>query len=89
MVKNLPAKPQTACSAGDLVLVRKIPWRRKWQLTPVFLPGKFHGLRSLAATVHGLTKSDTTEHAYLGTLHKKLFPWTSVPGPGSASYYTV
>ena len=23
--------------------VRKIPWRRKWQPTPVFLPGKFHG----------------------------------------------
>ena len=27
--------------------VRKISWRRKWQLTPVFLPGKFHGERSL------------------------------------------
>ena len=27
--------------------VKKIPWRRKWQLTPVFLPGKSHGLRSL------------------------------------------
>ena len=27
--------------------VRKIPWRRKWQLTPVLLPGKFHGWRSL------------------------------------------
>ena len=27
--------------------VRKIPWRRKWQPTPVFLPGKFHGWRSL------------------------------------------
>ena len=27
--------------------VRKIPWRRKWQPTPVFLPGKFHGQRSL------------------------------------------
>ena len=26
----------------------KIPWRRKWQSTPVFLPGKFHGQRSLA-----------------------------------------
>ena len=26
--------------------VRKIPWRRKWQPTPVFLPGKFHGQRS-------------------------------------------
>ena len=27
--------------------VGKIPWRRKWQPTPVLLPGKFHGLRSL------------------------------------------
>ena len=27
---------------------RKIPWSRKWQPTPVFLPGKFHGQRSLA-----------------------------------------
>ena len=27
--------------------VRKIPWRRKWQPTPVFLPGKFHGQGSL------------------------------------------
>ena len=26
----------------------KIPWRRKWQLTPVFWPGKSHGQRSLA-----------------------------------------
>ena len=28
--------------------VRKITWRRAWQLTPVFLPGKPHGQRSLA-----------------------------------------
>ena len=28
--------------------VGKIPWRREWQPTPVFLPGKFHGQRSLA-----------------------------------------
>ena len=27
--------------------VQKIPWRRKWLLTPVFLPGKFHVQRSL------------------------------------------
>ena len=27
---------------------RKIPWRRKWQPTPVFLPGEPHGQRSLA-----------------------------------------
>ena len=36
--------------------VGRISWRRKWQLTPVFLPGKFHGQRSLAATVHGVAK---------------------------------
>ena len=28
--------------------VRKIPWRSKYQLTPVFLPGKSHGQKSLA-----------------------------------------
>ena len=28
-------------------LVGKIPWRRKWQPTPVFLPGESHGQRSL------------------------------------------
>ena len=35
-------------NAGDARdRVRKIPWRRKWQPTPVFLCGKFHGQRSL------------------------------------------
>ena len=33
---------------GFSLWVRKIPWRRKWQPTPVFWPGKFHGWRSLA-----------------------------------------
>ena len=32
---------------GLLLWVRKIPWRRKWQPTPVFLPGKPHGQGSL------------------------------------------
>ena len=35
-------------SHGFAPCVRKIPWRRKWQPTPVFLPGKSHGQRSLA-----------------------------------------
>ena len=39
--------------------VGKIPWRRKWQPTPVSLPGKSHGQRSLRAAVHGVTKSRT------------------------------
>ena len=32
--------------------VRKIPWRREWQPTPIFLPRELHGQRRLGATVH-------------------------------------
>ena len=42
--------------------VRKIPWSRKWQPTPVFLPGEFHRQRSLAGySPWGHRESDTTE----------------------------
>ena len=48
--------------------VRKIPWSRKWQRTPVFLPGKFHGQRSLADnSPWGHKELNTTEHARRGT----------------------
>ena len=40
--------------------VGKVPWRRKWQPTPVLLPGKFYGQRSLTDyTVHKVSKSQT------------------------------
>ena len=54
VVKNPPA------NAGDITdaWVRKIPWRRACQLVLVFLPGEFHGQRSMA-TVHGIAKSRT------------------------------
>ena len=45
VVKKPPATQETSG-------VGKIPWRRKWQPTPVFLPGKSHGQRSLVG-VHG------------------------------------
>ena len=32
---------------GSNLWFRKIPWSRKWQPSPVFLPGTSHGLRSL------------------------------------------
>ena len=35
----------------------KIPWRRKCQPTPVFLPGESHGQRSLMSYSPGVTKS--------------------------------
>ena len=42
--------------------VWKIPWRRIWQPTPVFLLGEFHGERNLAVySPRGCTESDTTE----------------------------
>jgi len=42
--------------------VRRIPWRRKWQPSPVFLPGKSHGQRSLAGySPWGRKESGTTE----------------------------
>ena len=36
------------------------PWKRKWQPIPVFLPGKSHGQRGLAVTVHGIAKELNT-----------------------------
>ena len=42
--------------------VRKDPWGREWQPTPVFLPGESHGQRSLAGySPWGCTELDTTE----------------------------
>ena len=44
--------------------IRKIPWRRKWQLTSLFLHGKFHGHRNLVGYIpRGRKESDTTDHA--------------------------
>ena len=40
----------------------KIPWRRKWQPTPVLLPGESHGQRSLAGySPRGCKESVTTD----------------------------
>ena len=42
--------------------VEMIHWRRKWKLTPVFLPGKSHGQRSLGVySPWGHQESDTTK----------------------------
>ena len=47
MVKNLPINAGDAGDTGSISLVGKIPWRIKWQPTPLFLPGKSHGQRNL------------------------------------------
>ena len=54
--------------------VRKIAWRRKWQPTPVFLPGKSHGRRSLAGySPWGQKELDMTEQASQGYSRRNLY----------------
>ena len=61
---------ESTCNAGDgrdASWVGNILWRRRWQPTPVFLPGECHGQRSLAGySLWGHKESDVTEHAYTG-----------------------
>jgi len=62
VIKNVSANAGDGQGAGRGVFnpwVRKIPWRKKWQPTPLFLPGKSHGQRSLRATVQGVAKIQT------------------------------
>ena len=74
--------------------VGKIPWSRKWQPTPVFLPGKAHGLRSqvgyspwgckvLDMTEHACTHTQTHTHppALFPLLRPPLRPWVEVVEP--------
>ena len=59
MVKNPPAN---AGDVGSLPGLGRSPWSRKRQFAPVFLPGKFHGQRSLVDYgPWGCKESDTTE----------------------------
>ena len=58
-------KKKSACQCrrgGFNPWVGKIPWRKKWQPTPVFLPGEFHGQRSLLGySSWGHKEADMTE----------------------------
>ena len=82
MVKNLPANAGDAEDSGWIP--GKIPWRRKWQSTPVFLPGESHGQRSLVgyksvsckeldATEQLSTHTHTHTHTTHTHMHTHLF----------------
>ena len=77
MVKNLPAMLETKVQS----LGQKDPLRRKWQPTPVFLPGEFHGQRNLTGySPWDCKESDTQKHIKYfkscnqNTSQKILFP---------------
>ena len=87
-------RPQCG-SCGFDPWVRKIPLRRKWQATPVLLPGKFHGWRSLVGySPWGRKESDTTDwlhflptgtqgHRWKVTQSHVLRPYAAATHPGS------
>ena len=61
MVKHPPAILESRTRS----LGQEDPWRRKWQPTPVFLPGESHGQRSLVGYSPWAAESDMTEQLML------------------------
>ena len=67
--------------------VRKTPWRRKWQPTPVFLPGKSHEQESLAGysprdhkgVGHNLEANNNKSHPILIALILLRVRWVTTP----------
>ena len=62
-------------------------WRRQWKPTPLLLPGKSHGRRSLVGYSPWVTESDTTEWLHFYALEKEMATHSTVlawriPGTG-------
>ena len=83
VVKNLPANAGDKKNLCFHPWVGKIPWRRAWQATPVFLPGESHGQKNLAGYSPCLVLGGDTQILYfpyndhnlllvtVGIFHKK------------------
>ena len=93
MVKHPPANEGDIRDAGLIPGWGRIPWRRKWQPTPVFLLGESHGQRSLANySPWGCKESDMTKKLSLSYFYMEKematrsnilaweSPWTEKPG---------
>ena len=70
--------------------VMKIPWRRKWQPTPVFLPGKSHEQRIWWAIVHMVAKSWTQLSDWAEQKPLSLMGvWDQIPGTITTSAFLL
>ena len=70
MIQQLPAM-QELQDTWVRSLGQENPWRRKWQPTAAFLPGKSHGQGSLVGyNAWGLKESDTTERTRMHSFRK-------------------
>ena len=71
--RNIFSHLLSICELGCVCCALGILWRRKWQLTPVLLPGKSHGWRSLLGySPWGCKELDTTEQLHF---HFSLCQW--------------
>ena len=62
----------------ELSSTKSLLWRRKWQRTPVFLPGESHGQRSLVGySPRGRKESGKTEWLHFTFTFKSLLSWAS------------
>ena len=61
--------------------IKKIPWRKEWQPTPVSLPGEFHGLRRLCTVLGSLLSLDFQmwQYFWVNNGNSVQFSWTVVP----------
>ena len=84
-ISSLVAQTEKLLSAmqetGFIPWVRKIPWRRKRQPTPVLLPGKSHGRKSLVSySPWGCKESDMPERChFLCTIAVPVWPRAHLP----------
>jgi len=75
MVRNPPVMHET----GFDPWVKKIPWRREWLPTSIFLSGESSGWRSLAGySPWGCKESDTTEQLSTCDILENVFPLESL-----------
>ena len=85
---DLPGKPLKYITTSNLRISSTLCRRRQWQPTPVLLPGKSHGRRSLVGcSPWGGEESDTTEWLHFHVLEKEMATHCSVlawriPGTG-------
>ena len=74
MVKNLPANAEDARDAGLIPELGRSPWSRNWQPTPVIVPEKFHGQKSLVGYSPWDRKElNMTEHIHTFCIYPYLY----------------
>ena len=73
--KGLHTSVYLGAALGYLCTVGKVPWRRKWQPTPVFLPRESHGQRSLAGYIPSMASQkvghDRATNTWFSSLCRK------------------